>query len=276
MQLKLPEVQGTGGGEYQLSGGVENLGLLDKPLIVELHNGQRLNTHNVFRYQGDQIRLRLLTDTNEVTTPQLLYVWIAAILLLPKPKKVKIGNIDDYRMKNIGFDILEANDSEIVIKLTDIELSTLEGNRVMNVTQRMVQVLDFLSKTRGNQPTQAINEFDNYSEALDKSDMYGGHSILRIADDIRTKYSDTHSDFLSISGTQIRNADEVPKRFLSKLIEGAEKTVIVNAYERSSRAREICIQHYGTKCCVCDFDFERVYGEIGHGHIHVHHLLLSE
>lgn len=54
--------------------------------------------------------------------------------------------------------------------------------------------------------------------------------------------------------------------------EGAKKRVFVNAYERNAKAREECIRHYGVRCCVCGFDFEERYGEIGRGFIHVHHV----
>ena len=39
-------------------------------------------------------------------------------------------------------------------------------------------------------------------------------------------------------------------------------------------ARKKCIEHYGAKCAVsnCGFDFEKLYGDIGKGFIHVHHL----
>jgi len=57
------------------------------------------------------------------------------------------------------------------------------------------------------------------------------------------------------------------------MFEGASEIVSVNAYERNTVARDKCIQHYGTICCVCTFDFERVYGEIGIGFIHVHHVV---
>jgi hypothetical protein len=61
------------------------------------------------------------------------------------------------------------------------------------------------------------------------------------------------------------------------LVEGAAMQVTVNAYERNAEARRRCIAHYGCKCLACGFDFEAVYGEIGIGFIHVHHLLpLSE
>ena len=54
-------------------------------------------------------------------------------------------------------------------------------------------------------------------------------------------------------------------------IEGATKTISVNAYERNPKARAKCIEHYGCKCFVCGFDFNKIYGEIGQGFIHVHH-----
>lgn len=59
--------------------------------------------------------------------------------------------------------------------------------------------------------------------------------------------------------------------------EGAKASVVVNAYERSGKARRNCIKHHGTTCSVCSFDFEKVYGEIGSEYIHVHHQVpLSE
>ncbi|MCW5202629.1 HNH endonuclease [Desulfobulbus sp. US4] len=64
--------------------------------------------------------------------------------------------------------------------------------------------------------------------------------------------------------------NEIPK---NGLLEGTFKRVTVNAYERNLKAREKCIKHYGAKCCVCEFDFENVYGELGAGFIHVHHLI---
>ncbi len=56
------------------------------------------------------------------------------------------------------------------------------------------------------------------------------------------------------------------------LFEGTKKQIIVNAYERSSQARQECIEHYGVKCSICNFDFEAVYGDLGKGFIHVHHI----
>jgi len=57
------------------------------------------------------------------------------------------------------------------------------------------------------------------------------------------------------------------------LVEGSLRQVIVNAYERSPKARNICIEHHGLSCKVCGFDFEEMYGELGAGFIHIHHII---
>lgn len=54
--------------------------------------------------------------------------------------------------------------------------------------------------------------------------------------------------------------------------EGSVKSVVVNAYERNPKARAACLAHYGNSCYVCNFNFGDVYGDMGNGFIHVHHL----
>ncbi|HGL5383765.1 hypothetical protein [Burkholderia orbicola] len=65
--------------------------------------------------------------------------------------------------------------------------------------------------------------------------------------------------------------DEIPPD-QQPLIEGAVKQVLVNRYERDPRARAACIQHWDAVCYVCGFDFQKTYGDMGRGFIHVHHL----
>ena len=61
------------------------------------------------------------------------------------------------------------------------------------------------------------------------------------------------------------------------IMEGHRKTVVVNQYERSAVARRKCIEHHGCYCHVCNIDFEKQYGSLGKGFIHVHHKIpLSE
>lgn len=54
--------------------------------------------------------------------------------------------------------------------------------------------------------------------------------------------------------------------------EGGRTPTVTACYERSPQAREACIRHYGTACAVCELEFGEVYGELGAGFIHVHHL----
>ena len=53
--------------------------------------------------------------------------------------------------------------------------------------------------------------------------------------------------------------------------EGKKKTISSTQYERDGQARASCIAHYGSRCVICNFDFEETYGPAGAGYIHVHH-----
>lgn len=64
--------------------------------------------------------------------------------------------------------------------------------------------------------------------------------------------------------------DELPEETLYP--EGAARRVLVNAYERSPAGRRQCVQHYGPTCVICQMDFEKEYGSVAAGYIHVHHL----
>lgn len=65
-------------------------------------------------------------------------------------------------------------------------------------------------------------------------------------------------------------ADEIPTA--ERFWEGALRRITVNAYERDPNARRACIAHFGASCRVCGFDFGAIYGELGAGFIHVHHI----
>ncbi|MBD1889186.1 DUF3427 domain-containing protein [Coleofasciculus sp. FACHB-SPT9] len=64
--------------------------------------------------------------------------------------------------------------------------------------------------------------------------------------------------------------DEIPASAI--LREGAVCKVSVNAYERNPVVRQQCIKHYGTSCYICGFNFGKIFGKLGEGFIHVHHL----
>ena len=55
--------------------------------------------------------------------------------------------------------------------------------------------------------------------------------------------------------------------------EGQKEIAQEQRYERNPINRKLCLLHKGYKCCVCGFDFEKEFGEIGKSFIEVHHSL---
>ena len=64
--------------------------------------------------------------------------------------------------------------------------------------------------------------------------------------------------------------DELDTR--TKYVEGARKSVLVNAHERNARARKACLRLHGFECIVCKVRLQERYGMVGKDFIHVHHL----
>lgn len=76
------------------------------------------------------------------------------------------------------------------------------------------------------------------------------------------------------SGTDF--PDELPKPGIYP--EGAQKKILVNRYERSSKNRQACIDHFrkrdgAIQCQACKLVFENRYGDLGINFIHVHHTI---
>ena len=79
---------------------------------------------------------------------------------------------------------------------------------------------------------------------------------------------------LLVGGLSVDRA-ALPEEFIDPVTysEGRVRQIQVNQIERDSKARAACIRHYGAHCAICGFDFEEVYGELGRGFIHVHHVI---
>ena len=89
---------------------------------------------------------------------------------------------------------------------------------------------------------------------------------IKIKNETLQKYIDTYF-------TDNYQTDFFPETLKETEYEGAKKTVIVNKYERSSKARENAVNYHGLNCKVCNLNFKKVYGEIGEGFIHIHHIV---
>lgn len=66
--------------------------------------------------------------------------------------------------------------------------------------------------------------------------------------------------------------DNSQKFCIERLVEGQELSFELTKQERNQRARERCIAYHGESCKVCEINFGAVYGKIGNGFIHVHHI----
>ena len=104
--------------------------------------------------------------------------------------------------------------------------------------------------------------FDKMHWSIQKS---GARIPNEIVDELERVWSRLASD-----GEKFTLPDEIVES--ATYVEGASKKIWVNSYERNTQARKRCIEHYGARCIVCGFSFREVYGEIGDGFIHVHHL----
>lgn len=97
-------------------------------------------------------------------------------------------------------------------------------------------------------------------------------SGISIKPELQDELEATWFDFLTTRNIRtnpfIVTADQIGFTYS----EGTPSQVTVTKYERNPFARKVCLEHYGFTCSVCDFNFEKFYGEIGKKYIHVHHL----
>jgi 5-methylcytosine-specific restriction protein A len=89
-------------------------------------------------------------------------------------------------------------------------------------------------------------------------------SGIEIKDNLLSEFILIWEEFLNT-----RSENENTK---NKLFEGNVQQKLFTVYERNSKARIECINHYGYKCQICFNTMEEIYGEIGRNFIHVHHI----
>ena len=90
------------------------------------------------------------------------------------------------------------------------------------------------------------------------------HNCVR---NIERKIYEKHYNFLKKS---VFTSNTI-ENDINEYWEGELGQITLSTHERNLRARKQCIQSKGIKCTVCGFDFEKIYGELGKGFIHIHH-----
>lgn len=178
-----------GRGEYELAGSQGDkvvADLIEREIIVELVPRIEIRTGNIpLRVQGKP-RIRL----KDSQLYKHAYLIITDALLLPKPKreigvtsKGPIQIIDnDYSVTTIQFDIVDINQTEVIIRPTDLVLSnSSDSSARINIIERMRTILDLWSQTSttANQFTFLLTR---HQDAFKRGNI---GDLSRIAQEIR-------------------------------------------------------------------------------------------
>ncbi len=114
-----------------------------------------------------------------------------------------------------------------------------------------------------------VNGTDRWNMTLKKDRLHVSHTTGSV------DVAEYHGARLIVEKGNQESADDVLPNQVpdgSLYSEGAVQRILVNRYERDTRARAACVEYHGAKCVVCGFDFGSVYGHALNGFTHVHHL----
>lgn len=116
-----------------------------------------------------------------------------------------------------------------------------------------------------------MSEYFILKDATVNDDIYVkkvdvGDNVFFEIDLLRNGFSTTYAPYTLLSDEDNEDSNE-------DYYEGTKIKILVNKFERDTKARDTCINHYGAVCAACKFNFKEEYGEIGKGFIHVHHLV---
>lgn len=127
-----------------------------------------------------------------------------------------------------------------------------------------------------NKTTSASNDYLThwYKTSLDdviatvpvdnRRDFFRGYQWdCQLIERIRQHSTDEYND---------ENTTEQDTVDTESRVEGKKKQYYTTRYERDLKNRNAAIRIHGTKCMICGFDYEKVYGELGKGYIEVHHI----
>lgn len=88
--------------------------------------------------------------------------------------------------------------------------------------------------------------------------------------DLKKAFIKHYSSYLDIC--RERTIPDITIQDEEDYLEGQMKEIKYFRRKRNKALRDECIRKYGCICYVCQFDFEKYYGERGKGYIEVHHL----
>lgn len=217
-----------GRGEYEAAGSHENVkvhDVFDRQITLELLPGLRLHTNNFIKKAQGKPRIRLSDQKQD----SHIYLILAAILLLPKPKRqiseTPEGKLQVYRenysVYSIPFDIVELGKSELVIAPTQLILAnaSLDSVRVDIIERLKIIFACWASAASSTSATGLAHALLAHREAVKSGNVA---AVLRACNGIRLSEAEfddplTHVtkelglpnlDEISWLGVHSTNADE--------------------------------------------------------------------
>jgi hypothetical protein len=197
-------------------------------------------------------------DVAPGANPAYCYEWA-----LKEPGKLVLCNLWSKQMLSVAGEI----EQHLVLLDTDTQRETNSTRRARR--DRMATLL-----TEAYRTPLPVRVIVLDGKTRDKAKDGKTHVRYRALDPVSwvvMSAETTKGRFVLRRGAQLpTRGEEVAD--LPGVPEGAKKRIVVNAYERDPTSKPRCLKRWGTRCMVCDFDFASVYGELGAGFIHVHHL----
>ena len=122
---------------------------------------------------------------------------------------------------------------------------------------------DLLFKALSDQPIISLTDLQSRYPGYKWTPQGGGQTV---PEEISAEL------FTEIQNGEMTGFLPVELEDLKRYVECKPKEITIKTYDRSPKARQDCIEHFGYDCAVCDFNFKVTYGDIGETYIEVHHL----
>lgn len=180
-----------GRGEYEIAGSHESIrvhDVFDHQIVLELLPGFTLPTNNYVRHRQGKPRVRLV----EPHSDSHLYLILAAVLLLPKPKreiaatpggKLQVYK-DNFSVMSVPFDVVELSTSEVIISPTHIIMSnsTLDSVRLDIIERLRIVMACWEAASKQNSPlATAILQHKDAFDSRNVKDIIASAELIRMA-----------------------------------------------------------------------------------------------
>lgn len=203
-----------GRGEYEVAGSHEAIrvhDVIDREIALELLPGCRFPSNNFVRHTQGKPRIRLHDPHSDCH----VYLILAAILLLPKPKR-EIGVTpggklqiykDNFSVISIPFDVVELSSTEIVVSPTQMVLSNSTFDSVrLDVIERL-RIVMACWEAASKHSSALANAILRHRDAFNRRDV---KAVIGAAESIRLSNIESDDPLRHITkALNLPNLDEL-------------------------------------------------------------------